>query len=191
MSNPNVQPLAQDFTIAAQVPDPQRYFFHDPNLTRLDDGTLLIAAPEWERDRQGPVERRLRMLASPDGGANWEEGAPLPYQEGTPFRLDGQLLMFVQEESHRNFQIVRSADAGRNWTDPVTVIEAPVWNISTTLSCGAALRRIQHTSRRRLKSKVAAGTSPMGEAALPSLPPSLTVASPLLAWAPSTAAAVA
>ena len=133
MSNPNVQPLAQDFTIAAQVPDPQRYFFHDPNLTRLDDGTLLIAAPEWERDRQGPVERRLRMLASPDGGANWEEGAPLPYQEGTPFRLDGQLLMFVQEESHRNFQIVRSADAGRNWSDPVTVIEAPVWNISTTM----------------------------------------------------------
>ena len=49
MSNPNVSPLAQDFVIAAQVPDPVRYFFHDPDLARLDDGTLLLAAPQWHR----------------------------------------------------------------------------------------------------------------------------------------------
>lgn len=48
MFNPNVQPLARDFAVAAQVPDAERYFFHDPNLARLDDGTLLIAAPQWE-----------------------------------------------------------------------------------------------------------------------------------------------
>ena len=47
MPNPNVTPLAQDFVVAARVPDPERYFFHDPNLARLDDGTLIVAAPLW------------------------------------------------------------------------------------------------------------------------------------------------
>ena len=49
MSNPNVEPLAQDFVAAARVPDHTRFFFHDPNLGRLSDGTLLIAAPQWPR----------------------------------------------------------------------------------------------------------------------------------------------
>ena len=130
--NPNVQPLAQDFVVAAQVPNPQTHFFHDPNLTLLDDGALLIAAPQWERDR-GVKDRQLRILRSEDGGSNWQEHSPLPYEEGTPFLLDDQLLMFVQEESHRDFQIVSSADGGRSWSAPVTVIEGPVWNISTAM----------------------------------------------------------
>ena len=49
MPNPNVTPLAQNFAVAARVPDPKRYFFHDPNLARLDDGTLIVAAPLWSR----------------------------------------------------------------------------------------------------------------------------------------------
>ena len=132
MSNPNIQPLAQEFAVAARVPDSSRYFFHDPDLTRLDDGTLLIAAPQWGRRGSG-TGRCLRMLRSEDGGGAWEEMPTLPLQEGTPFVLDGRLLMFVQEESHRDFQIVESDDAGRSWTSPRTVIDGPVWNISTAM----------------------------------------------------------
>ncbi len=29
MTNPNLQPLAEDFALAAQVPDAARYFVHD------------------------------------------------------------------------------------------------------------------------------------------------------------------
>ena len=53
MPNPNITPLAQDFVIAARVPDPKLYFFHDPNLARLDDGTLIVAAPQWGRRGTG------------------------------------------------------------------------------------------------------------------------------------------
>ena len=49
MPNPNVEPLAQEYVIAARVPDPSVYFIHDPNMTRLDDGSLLIAAAQWGR----------------------------------------------------------------------------------------------------------------------------------------------
>ena len=46
MPNPNVEPLAQDFHVVAQVPNPTEYFFHDPNMTRLDDGALGAADVE-------------------------------------------------------------------------------------------------------------------------------------------------
>ena len=46
MPNPNVEPLAQEYMIAARVPDPEVYFFHDPNMTLLNDGSLLIAAAQ-------------------------------------------------------------------------------------------------------------------------------------------------
>ena len=131
MSNPNVQPLAQDFVIAAQVPDPVRFFFHDPDLTRLDDGTLLLAAPQWHRPGWD-YSRRLRLLRSDDGGLTWVELPGLPYEEATPFVLDGRLLMFVQEKCHKDFLIVASDDRGETWSDPRTVIEGPIWNISTS-----------------------------------------------------------
>ena len=131
MTNPNVQPLAQDFVVAAQVPDPDHYFFHDPNLAQLDDGTLLIAAPQWGR-RGSDVGRSLRILRSDDSGRTWEEMPTLPYEEGCPFVVDGQLLMFVQRKTHRDFQIVSSDDSGRTWTDPRIVLEGPFWNISTS-----------------------------------------------------------
>ena len=80
MSNPNVQPLAQDFVVAAQVPEHDRYFFHDPNMTRLDDGGLLIAAPQWGPSRYGTGPRKdrahameLRIIRSDDGGQTWED----------------------------------------------------------------------------------------------------------------------
>ena len=130
MPNPNVTPLAQDFAVAARVPDPRRYFFHDPNLARLDDGTLIVAAPQWGR-RGTDVGRSLRIVRSGDGGATWTDLPTLPYEEGRPFVVDGQLLMFVQERTHRDFQIVTSDDRGETWTDPRTVIEGPLWNIST------------------------------------------------------------
>ena len=130
MPNPNVTPLAQDFTIAAQVPDPSLYFFHDPNLARLDDGTLIVAAPEWGR-RHTNLGRSLRMVRSTDGGKTWDDLPTLPYEEGRPFVVDGKLLMFVRERTHRDFQIVTSDDQGETWTEPRTVIEGPLWNIST------------------------------------------------------------
>ncbi len=131
MLNPNVTPLAQDFTIAARVPDPNLYFFHDPNLARLDDGTLIVAAPQWGR-RHTNLGRSVRIVRSTDGGQTWTDLPTLPYQEGRPFVVDGRLLMFVQERSHGDFQIVASDDRGETWTEPRTVIPGPIWNISTS-----------------------------------------------------------
>ena len=39
MTNPNLQPLAEDFALAAQVPDSARYFVHDPAVIFADEAT--------------------------------------------------------------------------------------------------------------------------------------------------------
>ena len=137
MSSPNAEPLAQDFVVVAQVPDAQRYYFHNPNLTRLDDGTLVIAAPQRERKRAGGQAGAcyVRILRSHDGGRTWEESpSTLPYEEATPFVLDGRLLMSVQTTRYRDFQLVSSDDGGRTWTEPQTIITGPLWNISSSMA---------------------------------------------------------
>ena len=132
MSNPNVHPLAQDFVVATQVSDPERYFFHNPNVTRLADGRLLLAVPEWPIPGWGG-KPSLRILRSEDRGQTWQGLPSLPLEEGTPFVLDGQLLMFVQETSHKDFQVVSSDDGGSTWSPPRTVIEGPLFNNSTAM----------------------------------------------------------
>ena len=69
--------------------------------------------------------------ATTEDSPGWELPG-LPYEEATPFVLDGRLLMFVQEKCHKDFLIVASDDRGENWSDPRTVIEGPIWNISTS-----------------------------------------------------------
>ena len=93
-------PLAQNHSVALEVPDPQRYFFHDPGLTRTPGGALLVAGPQWDRPtnwhRYAPADRHLRITRSTDGVQTWKEAEPLPYHEGTPFVLGDRLFMFVQ-----------------------------------------------------------------------------------------------
>ena len=82
--NPNVEPLAQEHVIAAQVPDHTRFFFHDPNLARLPDGRLIIAAPQWGRARTPDAgTRHLRVLVSDDGGTG-SRHAGGAHRDGTP-----------------------------------------------------------------------------------------------------------
>ena len=120
--------------IAAQVREHTRVFFHDPNLGRLPDGRIVIAAPQWGSARTPDAgTRHLRVLASDDGGTTWAEAPALPYEEGRPFVLDGRLLMFVQEEVHRDFLLVGSDDGGRSWSEPARVLCGPLWNISTAM----------------------------------------------------------
>ena len=45
-------------------------------MTRLDDGALLIAAPEHQFVRFGG-KRTLRVLRSDDGGRSWRDVASL------------------------------------------------------------------------------------------------------------------
>ena len=73
MPNPIVTPLAQNFTIAARVPDPGLYFFHDPNLARLirEDGAALSPSPLTRHLQKAARTRRCDDSSpSPRGEAD-------------------------------------------------------------------------------------------------------------------------
>ncbi len=124
--NPNVVPLAQDYVVVAQVPD-ARYFFHDPNMALLSDGSILVAAPCWSDD-----ERSTIMKRSDDGGATWRELGRLPYEDATPFMIGDRLYMFVQAETWRDVSFVTSFDRGETWSEPSTIFTGEYWTISNS-----------------------------------------------------------
>lgn len=133
--------LAMDYTVAAQVPDPRRYFVHDPGLCVLPTGTLIVASPIWGRGRRSGLTSEprlsgpqyLHMSRSRDGGKSWERLADLPYAEGTPFFIKGELYMFTQPRQHKNVYFMRSRDEGTTWEGPVKVLEGNFWNCQTSM----------------------------------------------------------
>lgn len=128
--NPFTPPLAQDYTIAAEVPDHVKYFIHDPGMARLPSGHFLVAAPCWQR---GVGPDHLMMARSADGGRSWQRLPDLPFAEGTPFVLGDDLYMFTQPRQHQDVYFVRSDDEGESWTDPVKVLEGDLWNCQTNM----------------------------------------------------------
>ncbi len=128
--NPFSPPLAQNYTIAAQVPDHVKYFIHDPGMARLPSGQFLVAAPCWQR-RVGPDH--LMMSRSVDGGRSWQSLPDLPLAEGTPFIVEDKLYMFTQPRQHQDVYFMRSDDEGETWSDPAMVLEGAFWNCQTNM----------------------------------------------------------
>ncbi len=128
--NPFTPPLAQNYTIAAQVPDCVEYFIHDPGMARLPSGNFLVAAPCWQR---GVGPDHLIMSRSVDGGRSWQRLPDLPYAEGTPFVIDEGLYMFTQPRQHQDVYFTRSDDEGETWSDPALVLEGAFWNCQTNM----------------------------------------------------------
>lgn len=123
-------PLAQRFTVAARVPNLEHYI-HDPGMTILPSGKLLVAAPCWHfhSDR-----RYLLMSRSSDGGRTWEPLDPLPYADATPFVVNGRLYMFVQRRNWQDVAFTSSEDEGKTWAQPSTIFKGRLWNCSTSMA---------------------------------------------------------
>ena len=128
--NPFSPPLAQNYTIAAEVPDPAEYFIHDPGMARLPSGNFLVAAPCWQR---GIGPDHLMMARSVDRGASWQRLTDLPLAEGTPFVVGNRLYMFTQPRQHQDVYFMASDDEGVSWSDPVRVLEGAFWNCQTNM----------------------------------------------------------
>lgn len=128
--NPFSPPLAQNYTIAAEVPDHVGYFIHDPGIARLPSGHFLVAAPCW---RRGVGPDHLMMARSGDGGRSWQRLPDLPLAEGTPFVVGSELYMFTQPRQHEDVYFMRSDDEGETWSDPAKVLEGAFWNCQTNM----------------------------------------------------------
>ena len=133
------QPLGQDYVVVTQVPD-KNHFIHDPAMTILPTGCLIVAAPVWGRGPRNPVVsddkwRSIVVSRSKDGGKTWTKVSEKPWSEATLFVHEGRLYMFTQIKTFSGVWVSASEDEGASWTEPVEVIKADParkhWNIQT------------------------------------------------------------
>lgn len=132
------RPLAQDHTVVAHNPDHSLYI-EGCGLVRLAGRTLVAVVPLVPRGERAAERRssasRTRILLSRDAGSTWSEQAQLPYYSAVPWVHDGALYLFGMKggTTHRNddLLLLRSTDAGRTWSAPVTLATGHFWNCQT------------------------------------------------------------
>lgn len=129
--NPNVSPLAQDYEIVRSTPDRETYYVHDPGMTRLENGHLLVAT--CIRSRKPGVDPFTYLSSSTDGGCSWKHLGTVPFSDATAIVQNGALYLMGQYRQGTDWLIMRSDDEGRTWTDPVTLFEGRYWNCQTSM----------------------------------------------------------
>ncbi len=131
-------PLAQEHVVVWHNPDPE-YYVEGPGLARLDDGTLIAVVPvvprqEWSEERR-VAHSVTHILRSGDHGATWQLLSDLPYYSAAPWTDKGVLYLLANKagKDSRNDDVLllRSGDAGKTWSEPVTLFKGHYWNCHT------------------------------------------------------------
>jgi hypothetical protein len=123
-TGPCAAPLAQGYSVAARIPsDGNYYYMHDPGMTMLPSGRLLVAAPCWTRPGLGQDANKFQtfVVRSDDGGKTWTSLPTLPYSDAAPFVFRGKTYMFVQATQFDGLTLVRSDDEGQTWSAPLAL----------------------------------------------------------------------
>jgi len=113
-ANP-IRPLAQDYVVVGESPDPQNIPLYNPSIIRLDSGRLVagyMASGKLLKTRSASP-----VLTSDDGGVTWQERAAFSIGQARLFPA-GRSIYYIGSAGLR---IVRSDDAGETWTEPTTL----------------------------------------------------------------------
>ena len=109
-------PLAAEYQVVAQSPDPKRVFLGTPAIARLPGGRYVVTYDQFGSDCQGCV-----VLTSDDRCATWTERAVVGIQWASPVVLGESLYLLGNKLQSREIAIARSGDGGETWT-PVHVL---------------------------------------------------------------------
>lgn len=118
------------------IPMQEGYIITDaPSLVTSSDGALLCSVPMIIKGTPASPVEPLHFFRSEDAGRTWTKlPATSVFCCGTLLRR-GQTLYFIGAGPvHRqdsNLQIIRSADDGLTWSEPVTLFEGPFYNPAT------------------------------------------------------------
>lgn len=121
-----VQPLAQNYTVVYESPEPARIFCYTPGIARLENGRLVASL-----DLGGPGlkkgEPAGRILTSDDHGTTWTHRANFPFLHARPFMAGTSLYVLGQA---RDLMITRSADGGTTWGKTAKLTTGQSWHQS-------------------------------------------------------------
>jgi len=133
-----VRPLADDYVVVYESPDPATAYCYTPGLVRLDDGRLVATM-----DLGGPgvvnlpgvkhvSEPRARgwqgkIFTSDDRGQTWTHRADFPFMHARPL-VTGDAVYVLGQAG--DLMVIRSDDRGETWSPPAKLTEGEHWHQS-------------------------------------------------------------
>lgn len=115
LSAARIQPLAQDYVVVGESPDPQRVPLYNPSLIRLDSGRLVAAY--MQSGKHTKQQSFSYIFTSDDRGVTWQKRATVSIGQARLFPA-GKSLYFIGSAGLR---IVKSDDNGVTWSEPSTL----------------------------------------------------------------------
>lgn len=136
-----IEPLANDFVVVWESPEPASVYAYSPGLVRLSSGRLAATM-----DRGGTGVEKLpgvrkdrwlwrgRIYTSDDRGRSWTHRSDMPMMHARPFTAGNSLYVFGHTGAHPHWvgngdlTIMRSDDDGVTWSEPVPITEGQQWH---------------------------------------------------------------
>ncbi len=131
-----IRPLADEFTVLYESPDPARIYAYSPGIFRLPGGRLVatfdlggpgvreLPGVKWSRGESGYAWQG-RVHTSDDGGLTWQHRTDFPFIHARPFAAGKSLYVLGQAG---DLTIIRSEDDGETWSPPVRLTEGQHWH---------------------------------------------------------------
>ncbi|MBA7693654.1 hypothetical protein ES703_102242 [subsurface metagenome] len=101
-----------------------------PGLAKMPDGALVAVVPAKLQEGW-----HCQVVQSTDRGHSWQPVGKLPYHSAVPWEYQGVLYLFTHPLGTRfrndDLLLLRSDDAGKTWSELVTLFEGHFWNCQT------------------------------------------------------------
>ena len=131
-----IQPLANDYAVVYESPDPATIFCYSPGLARCPDGRLIatldlggpgvvgLRGPKSEHGDFGRPNQG-KVFTSDDRGRTWAHRADFPFLHARPFVAGSTVYILGHDHDLR---IIRSADNGDTWSAPAWLTRGQYWH---------------------------------------------------------------
>jgi hypothetical protein len=130
-SIPTAQPLAQDYTVLFEAPEPHIYT-GAASLVHLPGGRLLSSNGLFTRvgreTGHPDLEIETVFRVSCDHGASWEKRGSVSLGDGLPFVHRDKLYFLCNGRYRKDIFLVMSEDQGTTWSAPVVLFKGKFWN---------------------------------------------------------------
>ena len=128
-----IRPLADDFVVIHESPDPKNVYCYTPGLAKWNDrlvATNDLGGPGVQ-DLDEPLALRDgkiwqgRIYTSDDHGKTWDARGAFPFLHARPF-VAGESIYILGHAG--NLMVTRSDDGGETWSDAVKLTEGESWH---------------------------------------------------------------
>ena len=130
-----IHPLANDFVVVNESPDPQNIYVCSPGIVRLPDGRLVVTdglrgpgvaelpGPKCLFQQTQPLQSQV--FTSDDRGRTWTVRTKFGFRHARPF-VAGDSTYVLGHDG--DLMIMRSDDRAETWSEPARLTDGEYWH---------------------------------------------------------------